>query len=243
MATGAATHLIHRTWRSFLHRRAVAVAEITIAEAQTVRRAAAGRLNPRTPHLRAVATRHAYLLTSPRLGFRNWRDADRAPFAALCADPAVMRYFPAAKTRAESDATVDRLIAHAERHGYTFWAVDTLHDGAFIGFLGVIWQDGHDMPGCDLLPAHETGWRFRASAWGHGYATEGAQRCLRYAFSELAAPRVVAYTAVGNAASERVMQKVGMERVDTFAHPALAGHPLARHVLYEARPTDAASNR
>ena len=39
---------------------------------------------------------------------RRWRDEDRAPFAALNADPAVMRFFPAPLTRADSDAAIDR---------------------------------------------------------------------------------------------------------------------------------------
>ena len=40
-------------------------------------------------------------------------------------------------------------------------------------------------------------------------------------------------TALKNKPSERVMQKVGMERVKEFDHPALPeGHPLRRHVLY-----------
>ena len=44
---------------------------------------------------------------------------------------------------------------------------------------------------------------------------------------------MIAFTAVANLRSQRVMQKIGMECVGQFNHPALPeGHPLRRHVLY-----------
>ncbi len=62
-----------------------------------------------------------------------------------------------------------------------------------------------------------------------------AAACLVYAREVLRLPGVFAFTAVQNGPSERVMRKIGMQRVKEFDHPALpAGHPLSRHVLYEA---------
>ena len=54
------------------------------------------------------------MIETARLILRPWREADRAPFAALNADPEVMAHFPAPLSRAESDATVDRLAAAFE---------------------------------------------------------------------------------------------------------------------------------
>jgi RimJ/RimL family protein N-acetyltransferase len=48
------------------------------------------------------------MIRTGRLILRDWRDDDLAPFAALNADPEVMRYFPATLTRAESDAAAAR---------------------------------------------------------------------------------------------------------------------------------------
>ena len=44
---------------------------------------------------------------------RRWREADRDPYAAMNADPEVMRYFPAhlRPDRAGSDACIDRMEA------------------------------------------------------------------------------------------------------------------------------------
>ena len=62
-------------------------------------------------------------ITTQRLILRHWTDGDRAPFAAMNVDPAVMAHFPAALTRAESDALIDRIEAQFVARGYGLWAV------------------------------------------------------------------------------------------------------------------------
>ena len=52
-----------------------------------------------------------------RLILRRWRDEDRAPFAAMNADPEVMRYFPSTMTRQESDRMIDAIEARFEADG------------------------------------------------------------------------------------------------------------------------------
>ena len=58
-----------------------------------------------------------------------------------------------------------------------------------------------------------------ASAWGHGYATEGSRALVRKAFTELGARRVYATTMVVNFGSWRVMEKAGLRRVRLFHQP------------------------
>ena len=55
---------------------------------------------------------------------RRWREDDRAPFAAMNADPEVMRYFPAPLDRAASDALVDRIEDLFGRQGFGLWALE-----------------------------------------------------------------------------------------------------------------------
>ncbi len=55
---------------------------------------------------------------------RRWREADREPFAAMNADPEVMRYFPAPLERAASDAMVDRIEDLFRRQGFGLWALE-----------------------------------------------------------------------------------------------------------------------
>jgi RimJ/RimL family protein N-acetyltransferase len=58
----------------------------------------------------------------------------------------------------------------------------------------------------------EVGWTVHPELWGRGYATEGARTMLAFAFDSLGAHRVVAFCHAQNAASTRVMEKLGMQR-------------------------------
>ncbi len=172
-------------------------------------------------------------LRTERVVLRRWRDEDREPFAALNADPEVMRHFPAPLTRAESDAMVDRIEARFVETGVGLWAAET-GDLGFIGFVGVAWQS---FP-APFTPAVEVGWRLARAAWGRGLAPEAARAAVADGFARLAVDEVVSMTAATNLPSQRVMQKIGMTRdpADDFEHPSLPeGHVLRPHVLHRLR--------
>jgi ribosomal-protein-alanine N-acetyltransferase len=174
------------------------------------------------------------ILRTARLTLRPWRTADLPANAALNADPAVRRWFPGTLTRAESNANAARLQAHIDRHGFGFWAVEATGEAPFIGFVGL----QHVNFAAPFTPAIETGWRLAREHWGKGYATEAALAALAHGFGVLGLPEIVAFAVAGNAASRRVMQRIGMthDPADDFDHPALAeGDPLRRHVLYRAQ--------
>jgi RimJ/RimL family protein N-acetyltransferase len=170
-------------------------------------------------------------LETPRLLLRRWRDEDRAPFAALNADPVVMEHFPAPLSRAESDALADRIAAGLDQRGWGLWAVELRESPAFIGFLGLN-PATFDAP---FTPAVEVGWRLAREHWGRGYATEGARAALDFGFEDLALDEIVSFTTHGNVRSRRVMDRLGMhhDATDDFDNPNIAeGHPLRPHVLY-----------
>jgi ribosomal-protein-alanine N-acetyltransferase len=169
-----------------------------------------------------------------RLLLRRWGDDDREPFAALNADPEVMRHFPAPLSRDESDALVDRIEQHFERHGFGLWALERRDSGDFLGFTGLA------VPpfGAHFTPAVEVGWRLARSAWGAGYATEAAREALAVGFGSAGLDEIVSFTVPANRRSRAVMERIGMthDERDDFDHPALRhGSPLRRHVLYRIR--------
>lgn len=174
------------------------------------------------------------ILETPRLILRQWRRQDRPAIAALNGDAEVMRYFPARMSRAESDAFVDRQEARFAAEGLCFAPVERKSDGAFLGAVGLAWVL-FDVP---FAPAVEIGWRFAASFWGHGYASEAAKAWLTYGFDVHDCKQIVSFTATINAPSRRVMERIGMERDEDgdFDHPRLdAASPLRPHVLYRIR--------
>ena len=179
---------------------------------------------------------------TPRLLLRRWREEDRAPFAALNADPEVMRYLKGPVDRAASDALLDRIDASFAQRGYGLWAVQRQADGRLLGFTGLAWQD---FP-AHFTPAVEVGWRFARAAWGNGYATEAAQAALEHAFAVLDLEEVVSITTRANAPSRAVMRRLGMHHDprDDFEHPKLpAGHPLRPSVLYRISRAEWAAGR
>ncbi|MET1020484.1 MAG: GNAT family N-acetyltransferase [Microterricola sp.] len=186
-------------------------------------------------------------IVTKRLLLRRWTEADRAPFARMNADPAVMEHFPSVLDAAASDALIARIEAGFERTdvgrgAFGLWAVERLDSGQFIGFVGLAvpgFTAHFTSPrGSEPGPAVEIGWRLAADAWGNGFASEAAAAVLEYGFGTLGLDEIVSFTARSNVRSQRVMERIGMVR-DTpgdFSHPALpADHALAPHVLYRAR--------
>jgi RimJ/RimL family protein N-acetyltransferase len=170
-------------------------------------------------------------LRTSRLILRRWRDTDRAPFAALNADPAVMEHFPAPLTREQSDDLVDRIEVGFEERGWGLWAVEIPGTEAFAGFVGLN-PATFDAP---FTPAVEVGWRLAREQWGNGYATEGARAALAFGFDAIALDEIVSFTTHANTPSRRVMERIGMRRdpADDFDNPNVPeGNPLRRHVLY-----------
>jgi len=152
-------------------------------------------------------------------------------FHHLNADPQVMRHFPAVLSVAETDAFIARIIDHRARHGFGLEAAFLTATGAFAGFVGLLHAE-FDAP---FTPAVEIGWRLAPEFWGQGLAPEGARAALACGFDELRLGEIVSFTARANAASMRVMEKIGMHHdpQDDFDHPALADDERLRaHVLY-----------
>jgi RimJ/RimL family protein N-acetyltransferase len=175
-------------------------------------------------------------LRTQRLLLRRWRPEDRAPFAALNADPRVMEHFPGLLSREESDALAARIEMHFEQHGFGLWALEIPSVTPLAGFVGLNTPrfEAH------FTPCVEIGWRLAAEHWGRGYATEAARAALMFGFEKLGLREIVSFTATANVRSRRVMEKLGMthDPADDFDHPALPpGHRLRRHVLYRIQPT------
>jgi RimJ/RimL family protein N-acetyltransferase len=171
------------------------------------------------------------MIRTTRLLLRHWRAEDREPFAAMNADPRVMKFFPATLTREESDRGVDWIEAGIASRGWGLYAAELAETKKFIGFIGLSVPEFE----AHFTPAVEIGWRLAAPYWNRGLASEGATAVIRHAFDILKLSALVSFTTETNLPSRRVMEKIGMthDPADNFDHPKLpAGHPLRRHVLY-----------
>jgi ribosomal-protein-alanine N-acetyltransferase len=175
-----------------------------------------------------------FVIKTPRLILRPWREEDYAPYAALNADPEVRRYWAATLSAAESDAQATRLRRHIEERGFGFWAAEAPGVARFIGFIGLKPVE----PDLPFAPAIEIGWRLARAYWGYGYATEGARASLADGFGRLGLDEIVAYAVAANAPSRRVMERIGMtyDPAEDFDHKdRKPNDPHRRYVVYRKR--------
>ena len=185
-----------------------------------------------------------YPTGTERLRFRAWKISDLDPFAAMCADPEVMRYFPDTLSLERTRQLIEKAMRKELEEGYCFAPVEVRATREFIGFVGLNIPDyGKPLP---FDPCVEVGWRLKKSAWGQGFASEAAREWLRFGFETIGLDEIVSFTLPDNLPSRRVMERLGMRRdpEDDFLHPALADdHPMARHVLYRLKRSEWESSR
>lgn len=164
------------------------------------------------------------------------------PFAQMCSDREVMRYFLASMTRTEAQEAITRMQVAIEKRGWGIWAVEV--DGAFAGMVGL------NVPRWPLpfSPCTEVLWRLRKEFWGRGIAHAAASEAIKRGFTNLGLDEIVAFTTPPNLRSIRLIDRLGFvrDRDGDFDHPAVpAGHPLQRHLLFRksnpraSRPTTA----
>ena len=150
-------------------------------------------------------------LRTARLRLRPFDDADANALYALHSSAYVLRYWDAPpwseRGRAEHFLAACRQMAD-EGTGARL-AVDRLSDGLFIGWCGLTrWNPDHR--------SASLGYVFAEAAWGQGCATEAAGALLEWAFDTLDLNRVQSETDTRNAASARVLQKLGFTREGTL---------------------------
>ncbi|CAM2933424.1 acetyltransferase [Legionella steigerwaltii] len=170
-------------------------------------------------------------IETKRLLLRAWSDHDIAPFFSINQDPKVMEFIPTLWTMDMVTYFIEQMNAQLAAKNYTLWAVEEKSTQQFMGFIGLnnpVWE-------AHFTPCVEIGWRLASSFWGMGYATEGAQAVLDYAFHVLKLKEIVAFTVPDNLRSQRVMEKLGMIRDENgdFLHPKVDPvNSLAKHYLF-----------
>jgi len=147
-----------------------------------------------------------------------FREDDLDAYAAMCADPDVMRYLGDGKPLARPDAwrQMAMILGHWQLRGYGLFALEERATGALVGRAGFFEPEG--------WPGFELGWMLRRQSWGKGYATEAARRALRHAFTEMGRDHLISLVRPDNAPSIRVAERLGQKldgRAEIFGHEAL----------------------
>jgi ribosomal-protein-alanine N-acetyltransferase len=147
-------------------------------------------------------------LETPRLCLRLMRSSDLGDLLKIFGDPKVMASFGVATfNREQMERWMQRNLEHQNLHGYGLFSVILKSEGLLIGDCGLehMRVDGDEVT--------ELGYDFRSDYWNQGFATEAATAVRDYALDVLHLPRLISLIRVGNAASKRVSEKIGMRFV------------------------------
>ena len=166
-------------------------------------------------------------LRTDRLRLRPFAEADAEALFALHSDAHVLRYWDAPPwtepQRAERFIAACRRLA-ADGSGVRL-AIEHLHDEAFLGWCAVVrWNPDHR--------SAALGYCLTDTAWGQGYATEAARALLGWAFDTLDLNRVQAETDTRNAASARVLEKLGFLREGTLREDCVVNGEVSDSWVY-----------
>lgn len=132
-------------------------------------------------------------------------DDETAYYQAVLSDPDVMRYLPSGVPLPPERTLpiLQRFMDYWTLHGFGLWAVVHKADAKLIGHCGLQFiPDTTDV---------EVAYALAKAYWGIGLAPEAAQAALRYGFEQLKLDQIVAVAMPENAASQRVMVKIGMK--------------------------------
>lgn len=183
-------------------------------------------LGPRmTLRYRATGRRVASRLETERLLLRRLRVTDREGVFSYAGSEENTRYM-SFSTHA-SIADTDRFLKLEEENALSGdrynWGVVERSSGRLMGTVGISRLESE---------SGELGYILNREFWGKGYATEAAGRVMEFAFRTLGLKRLHAFAQLGNDASLRVLEKLGMRRLGVESNITLRhAQPVASHHL------------
>lgn len=145
------------------------------------------------------------VLETPRLRLRKLRLADAPSVFAYASLPRVSAYctWPHHPDLAATQDFLEYWTAGYGQGEVRDWAWERKEDGQFIGTGGLVRFD-------ESTGSTELGYVLNPAFWGQGYATEGVQAILDWAFQADDLMRVIAHCMPGNKASQKVLTKCGL---------------------------------
>ncbi len=149
-------------------------------------------------------------LTTDRLRLRAFRAGDLDAFAAMRANPEVVRYLGTGRT--STPVEVWRMMAtflgQWALRGYGVWACEKIDGGTFIGYVGIF----HPLD----WPEPEMIYSLDRPFWRQGFATEAARAARDWVFEHAPPPRAASFIRPDNQASKRVAERLGAVYERTF---------------------------
>lgn len=154
------------------------------------------------------------IFTTQRLLVRSITRDDFDHFYRMHSNPSVMRYIRPVKTRAESDAFVEKALLGFDQPVLGRWVAQEKESGLPVGTFVIVPSPDH--PGTINL-----GYLLLPEFWGKGYATELVRGGIHYFFANTGYTEIFAVIESENQASRRVLEKSGFAYHDQYPEGAL----------------------
>ncbi|HYJ04417.1 MAG TPA: GNAT family N-acetyltransferase [Chthoniobacterales bacterium] len=163
------------------------------------------------------------ILETDRLLLREFVEEDAEAFFKLNSNPEVLRFVPdkpLLNVEQARQLLVDHPIADYRKHGFGRGACILKSTDEQIGFAGLKYLEelGEVDVAYRLLPSH----------WGQGFATEAAIASVRLGFANLGLKRIIGLVMPENIASVRVLEKTGLDYVETMT---FWNHQFSKYVI------------
>ena len=183
------------------------------------------------------------MIASERLILRLPEAADLGWNIANCNTPAVMAHLGGPRSEPAMVESFASNRAAMERGDPGFWTVTLRSSGVPIGKCGLATIDTPAAPD-ELQGALQIGWTLAEHAWGQGYASEAARAVLNFGFTTLGLQVIWSQTSGSNAASTRMMARLGFERcaVLDYADPDYPAEDNPTTVYRLARAAELSSD-
>lgn len=149
-------------------------------------------------------------IATDRLRLRAFRASDLDAYAAMQANPEVMRHMVMGRTstRVEVWRTMATSLGGWLLRGYGMWACEKIDGGAFVGSIGIF--QPLDWPEPEIAYALDRPY------WGQGFATEGVRAARDWLFEHFPLSRAASFIRPENHVSKRVVEKLGAVCERTF---------------------------
>lgn len=166
-------------------------------------------------------------LRTARLVLRPFIEADTDAIFAVLGNPEVVRYWdaPAWRERAQAERFIANCKRMVDEQSGARVAIEHATQGTFIGQCGLFgWNTTYR--------SATMGFSLDVASWGRGYATEAARALLQWGFATLDLNRVQAETDTRNAASARVLEKLGFLREGTLRENCVVNGEVSDSWVY-----------
>lgn len=159
-----------------------------------------------------------FYIETERLILRDLLESDVDGMFELDSNPLVHKYLgnKPIKTKTQAEEAIHFIRQQYAERGIGRFAAIEKASGDFIGWTGLKFNTGDKEVLVDKRDFYDIGYRFIPRYWGKGYASESSFATLDFGFKELNIETMSGAAEIGNIASNKVLQKIGLKFVEDF---------------------------